>query len=431
MKKKSVVILLLLWLLSTALSFNLGRSLKKTPSGSDPEAKSAGVANATKRPIASPAKPEQNSTDPDQDIGEDSDALEMPLSLSEGLKQVTRLSPEQTTDLLAQAFALPPSDPKRHQAILALIKQLATTDPLTALQYADQITSLRDSETARIQTLEIWAQNDPAAAINWTNTASANETSRRKTTQLMAILRGYAQTDAAGAYLYAASLPEDTAGALRQKTRLLSEVIETQIRSGDLAAAQSRIQLLEDSPLKQSLMGEMVDEWAAFDPAAAAQYVSALGENATMSIKRSLIDEWSQSDPAAAAAWIDQMQQADPSVINLASNIIREWTRYDMTASADWLNALPLSDTLDRAVASYTFRAAQEDPATAFTWAESIVDDGFRERLMQRVASEWKSTDPASFTTYIEASDLSAEQKKALIEVQASSGGGVDWQWRR
>ena len=113
----------------------------------------------------------------------------------------------------------------------------------------------------------------------------------------------------------------------------------------------------------------------------------------------------------------------DPAIARASSSIIREWTRYDLAASADWLNSLPASPELDRAVISYTFRAAEEDPETAMSWASSIEDDGRRTWMMERVASTWKEQDAETFKNYLDKSELSAEQREKLENSQSRGNG--------
>ena len=126
----------------------------------------------------------------------------------------------------------------------------------------------------------------------------------------------------------------------------------------------------------------------------------------------------SRSDPAAAAAWLDNSDFEENTLSQASSAIIREWTRYDMAASAEWLNTQPASPALDRAVISYTYQAAQEDPANAITWAESIENDSMRNRMMQHVAGNWKAEDPEAFQTYLDSSEFDEKQLERLQNAQ-------------
>jgi len=206
---------------------------------------------------------------------------------------------------------------------------------------------------------------------------------------------------------------------MRLKERLLSEVIETQIRGGGLQDAQTTIALMPEGQSKNNLQRELVNEWAAFDPQSAAAYVQSLGDGAPSNLKSDLIEEWAKKDPPAAATWLNSLPEGDPAFAKASATITREWTLYDLAASSEWLNSLPASPQLDRAVAAYTARASQEDPATAMSWAESINNDGLRTRMMQKVAGSWKSNDPAAFSTYLDGGDFNSKQRKLLESAKA------------
>ncbi len=345
------------------------------------------------------------------------------LELSEAIERVEQLSPEQLRVQLMSAFALTQSDPSRERSIHTLLKQLAETHPEEALQLANNIESLRASEDAKLSILETWASNDPIAALAWADANLANVPSRLRESQISAIFRGYAELNPAAAFNAAMQLDDSSVQAANLKRRALSEVVETQIRNGELFIAKQTIEQLPDGDIKNDLMREMVGEWARFDPKNAADYVLSLGEDAPSSLKNALINEWALSDPAAAAAWLSALPEGDPVVGRASAEIIREWARYDLSASAEWLNSLPASPELDWAVASYTFRAAQEDPQSAITWAESINNERMRLRMTEQVAANWKQQDPDGFQGYLDDSDFSDEDKERLSKARAWGRG--------
>ena len=338
--------------------------------------------------------------------------------LEDAFLEIPMLTGEATHELLVKAFKLPASDPNRSRLIRDLLSRLAETEPVAALELASQIDSLRDSERARVAVLEVWGRKAPAAAIAWANNALAGEPSRTRNSQLMAIYRGYAANNPAAAFQQALAINDN-----RLKNHLLDQVIKVQIESGGLQAAKLAVDLLTDPEMQRSLRRELVDEWAEFDPKAAAAYVAKLGEDADSSIKSALVSEWAESDPAAAAAWLSSLNVDDPAIARASSSVIREWTRYDLAASADWLNSLPASPELDRAVISYTFRAAEEDPETAMSWAQSIEDDRRRTWTMERVASAWKNQNAETFKNFLDNSELSTEQREKLENSQSRGYG--------
>ncbi len=421
MKRSYLILGFVIWSLSLAAAYFTGRALKPDESSHPATAP---------HPTPSRSDSDENRVVPQIESASEASAVmasylagENELSLATALAQVPGLSADEARGFLAEAFARPKSDPQRSGLIHALLRQLAETAPQEALELAGQIGSLRDTERVKTAILEVWAGSDPIAALAWARTALANEPMNLRGSQMRAIFRGYAQTNPQAAFQSAQAMDQSTQAATRLRAMLMEEVIQTQVRSGDLADAKLAIEQLGDGETKSDLLGEFVNEWASFDPVNAAAYVESLGDAATTRIKTTLVGEWAKNDPAAAAAWLGQLSEDDPAIARAASEIIREWTRYDLNASAEWLNSLPASPELDRAVASYTYRAAQEDPATAMSWAESISNDWMRTRLMQNVAGSWKSDDPESFEQYLESSGLDAEQQEKLRNAQTGNRG--------
>ena len=340
--------------------------------------------------------------------------------LEDAVREIPSLTTEASSQLLEAAFALPKSDPNRRRLIRELLSQLAETEPSVALELSSQIGSLQDSERARMSVLRVWGKNDPVAALAWSNNALAGEPARTRHSQISAIYRGYAQSNPEAAFQQAMNTEQDE----RLRNRLLGDVIETQVENGGLMAAKLKVDLISDPQTQTNVRRRLINEWASFDPESASDYVLALGDSAEANLKSTLVAEWAESDPAAAAAWLSKLPEDDPSIARSSAEIIQEWTRYDLTASAKWLNSLPPSPELDRAVISYTFRAAEEDPGTAMTWAQSVENDDRRGWIMERVASRWKEEDAAGFTNYLDNADLNEEQRERLKNAQSRGRGG-------
>lgn len=419
MPRPSLKLYLAVWIASIAIAFFIGRSLSFSGSSS-PDLRAPTTLEALQLERSSSSLNQTTSSQEPANVAENE------------LQPLQQPNREQTLQMLTAAFELPQSDPSRSSTIRNLLKQLAITDPLTALELTDSISSLRDAERARTDILKVWANREPMAALAWADTHLADVPSNLRSSQMRAIMQGFAESNPKAAFSYANGLSEATPADMRYKNRLLGAVIETQIQSGGLGDAQTTIALLADGPTKEHLQRELVDEWAAFDPDAAAAYVQSLGDAANTQLKTTLISEWAENDPAAAAAWLSTLSTEDPAYGRATTEITREWTRYDLTASSEWLNSLPASPELDRAVATYTFRAAQEDPPTAMSWAESISNDRMRSKMMEQVAANWKTEDPQSFTNYLDKSDLSEKEREQLESAKSwHTPGGGNWGRRR
>ena len=420
MKRSSLVLYLAVWFASIALAFFIGRALSSTGTSTEQTASEALSAAQLQEAVGS-ATARVDTAGAATGEAEAGDTFE----------QLRTQSSAMTRQLLNAALAVPISDPGRSETINQLLEQLAASDPLAALEFADGIASLRDAERARNNILEVWASNEPMAALAWADSALADVPYNLRNSQMEAIIQGFAETNPKGAFNYANAMSEANSSELRLKNRLLSEVIETQIRGGGLEEAHATIALMVDGPSKDNLQRELVNEWAAFDPVSAAAYVQGLGSDASTGMKTALIGEWAESDPAAAAAWLSNLSAEDPAYRQATTQITREWTRYDLTASSEWLNSLPASPELDRAVATYTYRAAQEDPPTAMSWAESINNANMRNRMMQQVAANWKNDDPEGFTNYLDNSDLNEKEREQLKTAKSWHSSGHGWGSRR
>lgn len=295
--------------------------------------------------------------------------------------------------------------PNEFNQLKEKLNQLAKTAPLQALEFAKQIQSPRLQQETTTNILRIWATENPLAAISWADSELQNDPTHLKRAKLRAIFGGYAEKNPSAAFALAESLPYESSAERRIKTSILREIIETEVEQGSVHNAKLRIDNLAEGPLKDGLVRELVDEWASYDPVSAAAYVDALGDQANPYVKTSLVDEWAEINPQAAADWLSTLAPEDPAFASGARRIIREWSRYDLNASAQWLNSLPASQSLDRAVISYTQQAALEDPEMAMSWAESITNDKMRQRTINSVIKSWEQTDADALKRYLEANE--------------------------
>lgn len=414
MKPFPILIGLSIWLASLGGAYYLGQkpdqSTGSTATGSPGKSEISGATRSGETPLETPL-----------DAAESPIASKIP-DLETVLNSTDGLSEAETRELLAEAFALPENDYRRGRILRELLGKLAESNPEEALRLASNIGSLRDSQRARNAVLEVWGRQDPQAALIWAGQTLTDEPYRTRREQILAIYNGFGAANPEAAFESALAMSVEGRSDQRIQNRALEELIEGQIENGGLTAAKLQVEQLENGPIKERLLREMIDEWASFDPKGAAAYVETLGDTASSRIQTALLGEWAENDPTAAAAWLSEQAFDEATVGQASTAIIREWTRYDMAASAEWLNSLPSSPELDRAVMNYTYRAAQEDPASAMTWAESINNDWVRTRMMERVAGRWKEDAPENFQNYLDSTEFTEEQRKRLRNASASGG---------
>ncbi len=345
----------------------------------------------------------------------------------EAMKQLHPWEAEQALEALRQA---PPSQ-QRDRMMVELLELWAQQNPTDALAYVDNLQSLRLRDRATEDILETWGKTDASAAMSWLNENSSDLPQRILNDRILAVIEGYAEADPEGAFNYTTSLPTDTSMQRRLRQRALRESVQQLVEHNQVNTAMSLISNLTDSNEQQDVFGELIGEWAEYDPVAASKYLDQLGPEVASDARRELIRSWADYDPVAAAEWLSKLPPDTEETGQLVSDLVGRWTQYDLDASAEWLNQIPPTPEIDRAVAIYTFRSAQEDPATAMSWAESVTRDDMRQRLMERVASEWKQQDPDAFQTYLSEAELTEEQKTQLTNAQPWRGFRGGGGWRR
>ncbi len=410
MTRNFLTLLGLAWGLSIALAYYLGRSAT-----SDPD--NAGPAPQTLASDATNSAPERPATD--ASTGETATDA----ALAAARLDLPATEPDTLLDTIQANIANLAANPRLADELREQLVELAKTSPFQALQLSGQITSPRVREQATNNILRQWASTDPMAALQWIDANSGNLTRSVHDAQLAAAYRGFAESNPQAAFTQASQLGEANAYERRLKDRIMGDLIRNRVENGELVAAKQSIEQMADSELRDSLLGDLVGVWAETDPAEAAAYIASLGEAATSQQKAALARSWASTDPAAAAAWLDSLDPADPAVGRAARDLVREWARYDLNASAEWLNSRPASPEMDRAIASYTYHAVQEDPASAMEWAGSVNNERMSGYLRMRVAGAWREDDPAAFQSYLDNSDFSDEEKERLQKANSWGTG--------
>ncbi len=426
-----------LWLLTVAFAFSAGywmtgdQTKESPPSGptglpqanesrADPPNQSAAVAYDPLIPPEAIGSEEREGPDPFARILFGSPT---PSDWERAGMEASLLNPQQAQSLVESLLSLP-AGPQRNRTLALLLGRMASIAPLEALTLADQIGSLSASESARRRILEEWAKVDPDAALSWLQANRQSTPGRMHSARLESWIEGYASVDPAGAFDHAVGMSEESNSSRRLKRRLIEEVVEAQVAANRLDEALLALQALPTGPNRTEAFRQFYSEWAKQDPVGAARHFLANREDAGEQSVAGLVQEWSSANPEAAAEFVSQLESDDPAYQIAISSLIERWSRYDLEGPAEWLNQLPSSEQTDRAVAVFSVRASEEDPAGAMTWAASIASEGIRKRVMRRVAASWNESDPQGLESFIEENELDEETATRLREARGGRGWG-------
>jgi hypothetical protein len=256
-----------------------------------------------------------------------------------------------------------------------------------------------------------WAKLDPDAALAWANTLSG----RDKGAALNAVLGEMASKDPQKAVAVAATLSGD------EQTRAYSEIAE-KWGLKDFAAAEAWINTLP-AEARDRAMASALESYATSNPEGAAAKVAMMpaGDDRDRAIE-DVAGPWARKDPAAAAAWVAQQQTED--IDDAIRPVMSSWANVDPAAAQTWISSLPQGELRDEATATFIWSNRTADPQASIQMAESIEDDGTRNRTIGMTVMRWMQEDREAATSYVQSStSLSDEAKERLIEGRGGWGG--------
>tara|TARA_R100000027_G_scaffold67749_1_gene68495 strand:- start:16380 stop:17720 length:1341 start_codon:yes stop_codon:yes gene_type:complete len=428
------------WLVTVAVAFTAGQWISDSPERGDAGIETRQGKGSSWRAAADPSATSESNEDAtgliegEEGPGDDGRLPDSPLARilrgpgtqedwREAGLAVALLSPEEVR-YWTEAYLQMAPGPDRDRVLRMLLGEMAETDPAGAMKFAQSISSISESESTRRDILQAWGRNDPQSALAWIESNRGSIPSRLYSRRLESWVSGYAELDPAGAFAYVSAIETTNRGDRWMKERMIEEIVETQVRANQLDEALAELQKLPEGRLRSEALEEFYSEWARQDPQGAAEHFLNNREEDSERVAAGLIRQWASADPVQAAEFVSSMDASDPAYQVAISSLIERWSNYDLEGPAQWLNELPPSPEIDRAVAVYSVRASAEDPEGAMSWAASIESEDTRGRVMQRVAAEWKESDPEGLEGYIVENDL---DEGTATELRNARSGGRRW----
>jgi len=318
-----------------------------------------------------------------------------------------------TNDIMQelQRIAALPWTPAAEQQLQAVVAKWAATDPLGALQYANQIESRRVRSALLAGIFSTWAKSDINAASSW---LLANRESNPTAFQagLKPVFNLLATGNLDTAMRVAMEIP--TGGDRMSALRI---VVDQAVRTGVAPSMSAYLDSLQTPGEKRNYASILAQSWAVYDPQQAIQWAASLTDpfmrNASMN---SAIGVWAADNPSAAAAYALAIQDNDLRSRQIAQ-VTQSWARYDPVRAADWLlSQHPPSPALDPAIQGLVGTVVQSNPEGAVMWAATISDPRLRTRSIISASREWMRSDPAKAGAYIAVAPLSPDQKARLLQ---------------
>ena len=291
----------------------------------------------------------------------------------------------------------------------AVFGKLAANDPDGALQSARQRPTASQRSTAVQAVIEQVAARDPVAALKmYTNGETEGNGG------LKAIFDQWAQHDLPGATEAVQKLtnPGDR--------DYMIQTIAFRLQNTDPAAALAWLDNLQ-IPNQDHTRSSVVTQWAQFDPAAAASYVSNLpafpssgGYNSIMA--QTVASMWARTDPRAASSWAQTLSGENKHAA--LQSVLIAWGRDDPHAvAAFWSQLGSDPKTQSFLVPCVATALTKADPQGALQWAGQVAPGPLEESALQSVISVWAQNDPAAAAAYLPNLSDDSVRKTATTQV--------------
>ncbi|GAA5121652.1 hypothetical protein JIN84_01015 [Luteolibacter yonseiensis] len=253
-----------------------------------------------------------------------------------------------------------------------------------------------------------WARQDPAAALAW-----ASSLTNGKGDAMNSVITEMAKTDprkAAG--MISQMDPDDQAAAYRS--------VAAQYGALDFTEAQNWIRTLPADD-QAAALASAIGGLSNTDPAAAAKQLASMPEgDARDRATNDVIGDLARVDPQAAADFL-KLQESDRAQRDGMRELIPIWTSQNPAAASSYISSLPQGPTRDSAIGPYVWSNNTSPPKDLIALAESMEDDGDRERTVGVAYMRWMREDATAAKASIAASTVLSDEAKERL----SNGGGM------
>jgi hypothetical protein len=355
-----------------------------------------------------------------------------------------------------------PNAQTRDLAIFQIERGLARTDPLTAFNWINQVTSgaeltkyatdlfqqiagpaaeVKQMAGGATQTSFIGGQNNPAAAVDF---LSAITDPAVRTAGIAEIAKDWGATDPAAAAQWAATLTgndstaataalnsivttwakDDPAGALAfvnnssDPSQYLADApaLAQSLSKYDPTAALSFVQNLPDGATKDQALNNVLMNLASTDFTDAWNFANGMPDGTSRDAAMgSLVAAQAKIDPAQA---VDLLSQFPPgtSLQSATRALAKSWTASDPQAASVWMQSMPLGNQRNVAVVELITAVDNKDPASAMNWANTITTPTTRANQVQRVANVWAKTDPVAALAALQSADITDDERATMVQ---------------
>jgi hypothetical protein len=256
-----------------------------------------------------------------------------------------------------------------------------------------------------------WARQDPAGALAW-----ANSLTTEKPQALSSVIGEVAKSDPKkAAEMLAGMSGSDLGDAYRR--------VAASYGSSNFTEAQAWIRTLPPDQQADALAAA-IGGLSNKDPETAARQLAQMQDlDARNSVFEDVIEDWARVNPTAAAQMLKE--QKDPEIQrDTMRRLMPTWVGQNPAAALEHAYSYQAGPVRDSALQSYVWSNQSGSPAELVKVAETITDEGDRNRTIGIAANRWMREAPDQAKSYIQQSTaLTEEARQRILNGEPMWGG--------
>jgi hypothetical protein len=312
----------------------------------------------------------------------------------------------------------------RDELLFALLDRWGALDGRSAIAYATANTANRVRKEAIAAALTGWARDRPNDAWDWAVENPGNDPF--ESTSINAVVAQITAADPKSGFAFALAAPTEV-----NRVGALETVADHIFATGRREMALPWFADMLEGAVKQASLAYVARIWSRHEPVHAAEWIEGLPHgNGYHPALIAIAATWAVEDSPAAAQWAVSLPEGRGRA-NAVEAVFDAWVANgDVNRAAHWLNELPADVDFDRAVEKIAVTLMDQDPATAMTWADSILDDRLRDATTAVIGGRWMRDDPDGAAEFIDSTGISIPLPVVITEAsgaQTMRPGGYEW----
>ena len=286
----------------------------------------------------------------------------------------------------------------------------AKVDPTSASKAAASSTGARSRIEAIAQVAEVWAKTDVPAALQWVRSLPSGPAREAALYNIRFI---WVHIDPAAASEEIKQLPTD------DTRKMLTMNIAGEWAARDPGKAIAWARTLTVRSEQEEAFSNIAESWADVSPHDAAEFALQLEPEFRTRVALAVIARWATQDPQAAANWA--LRTPDATVQNRGlAEVLNVWTSVYPASASQWVSTLTPLALRDATLQAYVAAVEEWAPDSATKMAAQISDPAVRWQRVQDSLSRWWNIDEKSAGSWLESTDLPAENKRQWLAAHGS-----------